>query len=66
MLRAIFELQSALNDHVFASNGLQNDEAQGLRMAHIAVAAERGKCMVNEVPSGCNGMPRRWKKNSSS
>lgn len=51
MLRAIFELQTALNDHVFASNGLRNADGQGLQMAQIAAAAERGQCMVNDLPN---------------
>lgn len=51
MLRAIFELQTALNDHVFDSNGLRNGEGQGLQMTHIAAAAERGQCMVNDLPN---------------
>ena len=51
MLRAIFELQTALNDHVFTSNGLRHEDGQGLRMAHIAGAAERGQGMVNDLPN---------------
>ena len=38
MLRAIFELQCALNDHVFSSNGLKNDNGHALRMEHVAAA----------------------------
>ena len=51
MLRAIFELQCALNDHVFSSNGLKNDDGQVLRMDHVAAAAERGQRMVNDLPN---------------
>lgn len=51
MLRAIFELQTALNDHVFAGNGLRNEDGQGLQMVQIAAAAERGQCMVNDLPN---------------
>jgi hypothetical protein len=51
MLRAIFDLQSALNDHVFASNGLKDDEGQPLRMEQIAAAAAAGRCMVNDLPN---------------
>ncbi|NLF67794.1 MAG: hypothetical protein GX575_01940 [Candidatus Anammoximicrobium sp.] len=51
MLRAVFELQTALNDHVFTSNGLRNGDGQPLKMAHIAAAAERGERMVNDLPN---------------
>ena len=51
MLRAIFELQCALNDHVFSSNGLKNDDGHALRMEHVAAAAERGQGMVNDLPN---------------
>lgn len=51
MLRAIFELQAALNDQVFAGNGLRNEGGQPLQMAHIVAAAQRGQCMVNDLPN---------------
>jgi len=51
MLRAIFELQTALNDQVFASNGLRNGEGRPLEMSQIAAVAEHGQNMVNDLPN---------------
>jgi len=51
MLRTIFELQTALNDHVFASNGLRDGDGRTLEMSQIAAAAERGQNMVNDLPN---------------
>lgn len=51
MLQAIFQMQAALNDHVFARQGLQTSTGQPMRMAEIADAAARGELMVNDLPN---------------
>lgn len=51
MLRAIFELQAALNDQVFSGNRLANSAGQPLRMTDITAAVERGELMVNDLPN---------------
>jgi hypothetical protein len=51
MLRAIFELQAALNDQVFERNGIRTSSSTLLRMAEITAAVSRGELMVNDLPN---------------
>lgn len=51
MLRAIFDLQVALNDHVFDNNGIKNSCGKPLRMCHIVEAVARNELMVNDLPN---------------
>lgn len=51
MLDKIFEMQTELNDYVFAKNKLKDKEGQGLIMEKIIAAATENKLMVNELPN---------------
>ncbi len=51
MLQAIFQMQAALNDHVFDRQGLRTAAEEPLRMRDIADAAARGELMVNDLPN---------------
>ena len=51
MLDKIFEMQTELNDYVFAKNKLKDKEGQDLSMQKIIAAAMGNKLMVNELPN---------------
>ncbi len=51
MLDKIFEMQTELNDYVFAKNKLKDKEGQDLIMEKIIAAATENKLMVNELPN---------------
>ncbi|HSR63374.1 MAG TPA: dUTPase [Gammaproteobacteria bacterium] len=58
MLSTIFSMQSDLNDYVFSSNGIADNDAQPLTMQAIFDAASNGELMVNDLPN-------RWLSNYS-
>jgi dimeric dUTPase (all-alpha-NTP-PPase superfamily) len=51
MLDKIFEMQTELNDYVFAKNKLKDKSGQDLSMQKIIAAAAENKLMVNELPN---------------
>ncbi len=51
MLDKIFEMQTELNDYVFAKNKLKDKEGQDLSMESIISAVAENKLMVNELPN---------------
>lgn len=51
MLDKIFEMQTELNDYVFARNNLKDEAGQALTMQSIIAAAAADKRMVNELPN---------------
>ena len=51
MLRSIFSMQTALNDHVFKKNGIRDNEGNPLTMKSIALQIENGGLSVNELPN---------------
>jgi hypothetical protein len=59
LLRAILDLQSVLNGHLVASNGLQNDEGQPLRMEQMPEArGQRSAAGLRLLP----GIPDRGRQ----
>jgi len=51
MLDKIFEMQTELNDYVFAKNKLKDKLGQGLNMQAIIAAVAENKEMVNDLPN---------------
>lgn len=51
MLDKIFEMQTELNDYVFAKNHLRDEAGQALSMQSIIAAAAANKLKVNELPN---------------
>ena len=51
MLEMIFKLQAELNDHVFLSNGLRDNDGQPLSMATIIKEVTAGSLSVNALPN---------------
>jgi dimeric dUTPase (all-alpha-NTP-PPase superfamily) len=51
MLDKIFEMQTELNDYVFAKNKLKDKNGQDLSMQKIIAAAANNELMVNELPN---------------
>ncbi len=51
MLDKIFEMQTELNDYVFAKNHLRDETGQALSMQSIISAAAANKLKVNELPN---------------
>ena len=51
MLDKIFEMQTELNDYVFAKNKLKGKEGQDLSMQSIISAVAEDKLMVNDLPN---------------
>ncbi len=51
MLDKIFEMQTELNDYVFAKNNLKDADGQDLSMQSIIAAAAANKLMVNDLPN---------------
>ena len=51
MLDKIFEMQTELNDYVFAKNKLKDKAGQDLTMQSIMSAVEDNKLMVNDLPN---------------
>lgn len=51
MLDKIFEMQTELNDYVFAKNHLMDEAGQVLSMQSIIAAAAANKLKVNELPN---------------
>jgi len=51
MLKKIFEMQTDLNDYVFAKNHLAGNNGGPLTMASIFAAAVRGELKVNDLPN---------------
>ncbi len=51
MLDKIFEMQTELNDYVFAKNNLKDTDGQDLSMQSIIAAAANNKLMVNDLPN---------------
>lgn len=51
MLDKIFEMQTELNDYVFAKNKLKDKSGNDLNMAAIITAAAENKLMVNDLPN---------------
>ncbi len=50
-LSTIFRLQSELNDYVFASNDLRDENGDPLTMAAIREAVEKERFAVNDLPN---------------
>ena len=50
-LKSIFRLQSELNDYVFASNDLRDENGDPLTMAAIREAVEKERFAVNDLPN---------------
>lgn len=50
-LKTIFDMQTELNDYVFASNHLRDPEGQNLNMAAIFEAVNRGDLGANHLPN---------------
>ncbi|MCZ6805041.1 MAG: dUTPase [Proteobacteria bacterium] len=51
MLDKIFEMQTELNDYVFARNKLKDKSGQDLSMKTIMTAVTENKLMVNDLPN---------------
>ena len=51
MLKKIFEMQTELNDYVFAKNMLSDEDGNTLAMAAIFSAINNGDLKVNELPN---------------
>ncbi len=51
MLDKIFEMQTELNDYVFAKNKLKDKEGQDLTMQAIISAVADNQLMVNDLPN---------------
>ncbi|MEQ8289630.1 MAG: dUTPase [Gammaproteobacteria bacterium] len=51
MLDKIFEMQTELNDYVFAKNHLRDETGKALSMQSIISAAAANKLKVNELPN---------------
>ncbi len=51
MLDKIFEMQTELNDYVFAKNKLKDKSGQDLSMKKIIAAVAEGELMVNDLPN---------------
>ena len=51
MLDKIFEMQTELNDYVFAKNQLKDKVGQDLSMQLIMSAVEENKVKVNDIPN---------------
>ena len=51
MLDKIFEMQTELNDYVFAKNKLKDKEGQNLTMQAIMSAVADEQLMVNDLPN---------------
>jgi len=51
MLDKIFEMQTELNDYVFAKNKLKDKTGQDLSMQMIMTAVAENKLMVNDLPN---------------
>ncbi len=51
MLNKIFEMQTELNDYVFAKNHLKDKSGEDLSMQKIISAAAENKLMVNDLPN---------------
>jgi hypothetical protein len=51
MLSSIFTLQSELNDIVFESNEIQDNDGSVLTMAKIAEQVNKGCLAVNDLPN---------------
>jgi len=51
MLDKIFEMQTELNDYVFAKNQLKDKAGQDLSMQLIMSAVEENKVKVNDIPN---------------
>ena len=51
MLDKIFEMQTELNDYVFANNKLKDKEGQDLTMQSIMSAVDGKQLMVNDLPN---------------
>ncbi len=51
MLDKIFEMQTELNDYVFAKNKLKDKSGQDLSMKTIMTAVTENKLMVNDLPN---------------
>jgi len=51
MLAAIFSMQSDLNDRIFESNEIRDQEGMPLRMSTIIEQVRAGKLMVNDLPN---------------
>ncbi len=51
MLDKIFEMQTELNDYVFAKNKLKDKEGQNLTMQAIMSAVADERLMVNDLPN---------------
>lgn len=51
MLDKIFEMQTELNDYVFAKNKLKDKSGQDLSMQAIIQAVAENKMMVNDLPN---------------
>jgi dimeric dUTPase (all-alpha-NTP-PPase superfamily) len=51
MLQNIFEMQTELNDYVFAKNSLTNNDGKALNMDAIFSAINKGELKVNELPN---------------
>ncbi len=51
MLNKIFEMQTELNDYVFAKNKLKDKSGQDLNMQTIMSAVAENKLMVNDLPN---------------
>lgn len=51
MLDKIFEMQTELNDYVFAKNKLKDKAGQDLSMQKIIAAVTENELMVNDLPN---------------
>lgn len=51
MLKKIFEMQTELNDYVFAKNKLADNDGNTLAMAAIFSAINNGDLKINELPN---------------
>ena len=51
MLDKIFEMQTELNDYVFAKNHLKDKTGEDLSMQKIIAAVAENKLMVNDLPN---------------
>ena len=51
MLDKIFEMQTELNDYVFAKNKLKDKAGQDLSMQKIIAAVAENELMVNDLPN---------------
>jgi len=51
MLKRIFEMQTGLNNHVFAKNKLADESGKTLLMDTIYAAVNNGELKVNDLPN---------------